>query len=80
MAEKSNSKDKKHREEKNINKNKVIFNYSKKDNFSNWYTEIVKTAELGDLRYSVKGFLIFQPWSVLCMEKMYNPYVTGLLR
>jgi len=55
--------------EKNAN---VIFNLSKKDNFSEWYTEIIKKAELGDIRYNVKGFVVFQPWSVLSMEKMYK--------
>jgi seryl-tRNA synthetase len=44
----------------------------KNENFSEWYSEIVQKAELGDLRYNVKGFLVFQPWSVLCMEKMYK--------
>jgi prolyl-tRNA synthetase len=51
---------------------KITFKVSKKDNFSDWYTDIVQKAELGDLRYNVKGFLVFQPWSVLSMEKMYK--------
>ena len=50
---------------------KIIFDIDKKNNFSEWYTEIIQKAELGDLRYNVKGFLVFQPWSVLSMEKMY---------
>jgi len=53
---------------KQIDKNKVM---SKKNNFSEWYSDIVQKAELGDLRYNVKGFIVFQPWSVLSMEKMY---------
>ena len=51
---------------------KTTFGISKEKNFSEWYTEIVKKAELGDLRYNVKGFLVFQPWSVMAMEKMYD--------
>ncbi len=43
----------------------------KNENFSKWYSEIVQKAELGDLRYNIKGFLVFQPWSVLCIEKIY---------
>lgn len=39
---------------------------------SEWYTEIVKEAELADIRYGVKGCLVFQPWSVEAMEKMYD--------
>ena len=31
----------------------------KKDNFSEWYTQIVQKAELADVRYNVKGFVVF---------------------
>ncbi len=44
----------------------------KGENFSEWFTEIVQKAELADLRFNVKGFLVFQPTSVLVMEKMYS--------
>ncbi len=44
----------------------------KNENFSEWYTEVVQKCELADIRYNVKGFLVFQPWSVLCMENMYK--------
>ncbi len=53
-------------------KDKVTFNIDKEKNFSEWYSEIVQKAELADLRYNLKGFLVFQPWSVLAMEKMYD--------
>ena len=53
---------------------------AKKDkDFSEWYSEIVQKAELGDLRYNIKGFLVFQPWSVFSMEKMYD-YLEKILR
>ncbi len=45
---------------------------SKDKDFSKWYTELVQKAELADLRYNLKGFLVFQPWSVLAMEKMFG--------
>ncbi|MEM4259283.1 MAG: proline--tRNA ligase [Candidatus Pacearchaeota archaeon] len=44
----------------------------KNENFSEWYSEVVQKCELADLRYNVKGFVVFQPWSVLAMEKMYR--------
>jgi len=59
-------------ESKEESKEKITFNIDKDKDFSNWYTEIVKRAELADIRYGVKGFLVFQPWSVLAMEKMYK--------
>jgi len=51
---------------------KTIFQISKSKHFSKWFTEIIKKAELADIRYNVKGFIVFQPWSVLCMEKMFK--------
>lgn len=51
---------------------KTTFDINKEKDFSNWFTEIIQKAELADLRYNIKGFLVFQPWSVLAMEKMYN--------
>ncbi|MBI5797892.1 proline--tRNA ligase [Candidatus Woesearchaeota archaeon] len=44
----------------------------KEQNFSEWYTQVIQKAELADIRYNVKGFIVFQPWSVLSMEKMYK--------
>jgi prolyl-tRNA synthetase len=44
----------------------------KEKDFSEWYTQIVQKAELADLRYNIKGFIVFQPWSVLSMEKMFQ--------
>lgn len=57
---------------------KITFNIDKEKNFSEWYTEIVKQAELADLRYNIKGFVVFRPWSVLVMEEMYKVYEKAL--
>ena len=51
---------------------KVIFEIDKEKDFSQWFTDIIKTAELADIRYNVKGFIVFRPWSVLCMKEMYR--------
>jgi len=68
-------------EKKQVGKQeRVTFNIDKKANFSDWFTEIVQRAELADLRYNVKGFLVFQPWSVLAMEAMYDFYERALQR
>jgi len=44
----------------------------KKSDFSEWYNTITKEAELCDLRYGIKGFVVFRPWSVMTMNKMYS--------
>jgi len=51
---------------------KVTFNIDKNENFSEWFTEICSKAELADIRYDVKGMVVFQSWSVFAMEKMYD--------
>jgi prolyl-tRNA synthetase len=51
---------------------KVTFKISKNDNFSEWYSEIVARAELADLRYNIKGFVVMMPWAVQVIEKMYS--------
>jgi prolyl-tRNA synthetase len=45
---------------------------NRKDNFSEWFSEVLAKTELSDLRYNVKGFLVFRPWSVLSMEEMFR--------
>ena len=44
----------------------------KKSNFSEWYSQVVQKAELADIRYNVKGFIVFRPWSVIAMNKMFE--------
>jgi prolyl-tRNA synthetase len=44
----------------------------KSDDFSEWYTQVIQKAELADIRYNVKGFLVHRPWSVRTMKIMYN--------
>jgi len=67
------------KEEKSVEKLKGI-SVKKNENFSQWYTEVIEKCELADIRYNVKGFLVFQPWSVLSMEKMYGYYEKALQR
>ena len=68
------------KEEQAKNKGFKGISVGKDGNFSEWYTEVVQKCELGDLRYNVKGFLVFQPWSVLSMEKMYSYLESALQR
>jgi len=44
----------------------------KSENFSEWYTQVIQKAELADIRYNVKGFLVHMPWSVKIMKIMNN--------
>ena len=57
---------------------KVTFNISKKDNFSEWYSEILAKAEVTDLRYGVKGFVVIRPWGTRIIDKMYKIYESAL--
>lgn len=42
----------------------------KSEDFSEWYTQVIQKAELADIRYNVKGFLVHMPWSVKIMKLM----------
>ena len=59
---------------------KTTFNISKSDNFSEWYSEILNKAEITDLRYGVKGFVVIRPWGARIIEKMYKLYEQALQR
>jgi len=46
----------------------------KKENFSEWYTQILNKAEITDIRYDVKGFIVIRPWGTMIIENMYSLY------
>ena len=62
----------------NVVKNKTIFNINKEKDFSNWYSEILQKAEICDVRYWVKGFVVIQPWGARIMEKIYKLFESAL--
>jgi prolyl-tRNA synthetase len=47
---------------------------SKEEDFSGWYTELIKKAELADIRYNIKGFVVYREWSTISIKKMYAKY------
>ncbi|MEM2175178.1 MAG: proline--tRNA ligase, partial [Candidatus Micrarchaeia archaeon] len=47
---------------------------NKKENFSEWFTEIITSAGLADLRTGIKGFIVNLPWAVATMKNMYKLY------
>jgi prolyl-tRNA synthetase len=46
----------------------------KDENFSEWYTQIIKKAELVDIRGVAKGFMVIRPWGAEIIENMYKSY------
>ncbi|MDE1798243.1 MAG: proline--tRNA ligase [Candidatus Micrarchaeota archaeon] len=53
-------------------------NIPKDKQFSEWFNSVVSEAALADLRYNVKGFVVFRPWSVKTMKLMYAAYEAEL--
>ncbi len=45
---------------------------SKEKDFSGWYTELINKAELADIRYNIKGFVVYREWATLTIRKMYK--------
>ena len=44
------------------------------EEFNDWFNDIIFKAELADIRYNIKGFVVFRPWSVFSMSKMFRIY------
>jgi len=42
--------------------------------FGKWYNEIVERAKLVDLRYGVKGFVVYRPTAMHIIERIYEVY------
>lgn len=53
---------------------------AKEQDFSEWYTQLVQKAELADIRYGIKGFIVYRPWAVYTIKKMYQMYEDVLER
>jgi prolyl-tRNA synthetase len=57
---------------------KESLNIKKDENFSEWYSQVLDKAEVTDMRYGVKGFVVIRPWGAMAMEKMYSLYSKAL--
>lgn len=44
------------------------------DDFNEWFNEIIYKAELADIRYNIKGLVVFRPWSVFSISQMFRMY------
>ncbi|MFP4119150.1 MAG: proline--tRNA ligase [Candidatus Woesearchaeota archaeon] len=42
----------------------------KDEDFSEWFTQLMKKAELADIRYNIKGLPVYMPWAVRSMRKI----------
>ncbi|MBD3397730.1 proline--tRNA ligase [Candidatus Micrarchaeota archaeon] len=49
-----------------------------KENFSEWYNTLIKEAELCDLRYNLKGFVVIMPNAADVISRMYRLYEDAL--
>jgi prolyl-tRNA synthetase len=50
----------------------------KKKDFSEWYSQVCQKAELSDIRYGVKGFVVIRHWGARTMKLMYDLYEAEL--
>lgn len=50
----------------------------KEENFSEWYNEIIRSSDLIDDRYNVKGFYVRKPWMILATDEIYKMYDKAL--
>jgi prolyl-tRNA synthetase len=52
----------------------------KDEDFSEWFTQLYSKNDLVDLRYNVKGFVVYRYWCVKSMKKMYSLFEESLER
>ncbi|MBU3906709.1 MAG: proline--tRNA ligase [Nanoarchaeota archaeon] len=60
------------------NQNQEGLTVKKDENFSDWYSQVLEKAEITDLRYDVKGFVVIRPWGAMTIENMYRLYEQAL--
>ncbi len=65
-------------EKKEREKEKISFSRKKEENFSKWYSDILEKAEVTDIRYNVKGFVVLRPLGAMLVEKMYELWESEL--
>lgn len=51
---------------------------SGKENFSEWYSEVVSKAGIIDQRYPVKGFPVYMPWGTFLIRRVASMLENGL--
>ncbi|MBO3763021.1 MAG: proline--tRNA ligase [Thermoproteota archaeon] len=51
---------------------KITFNIDKKQNFREWYNEIIRKAELIDDRYNIKGLIVYRPRAMKVVKEIYK--------
>ena len=51
-------------------KNEIGLTVKKHEDFSEWFTQLMKKAELADVRYNLKGFPVYMPWAVKSIRKI----------
>src|SRR3989344_4964651 len=59
-------------------KSKKGLTVKKEEDFSRWYSQVLEKAEVTDLRFGVKGFVVIRPWGAMIMENMYRLYEESL--
>ncbi len=42
------------------------------EDFNDWFNDITQKAELADLRYNIKGIVVYRPWSTFTLNKMFR--------
>ena len=47
---------------------------SKEKNMSEWFTEVLERAEIIDIRYGVKGFIVYRPFGMEIMKNIIRLY------
>ncbi|MCP8319128.1 MAG: proline--tRNA ligase [Candidatus Methylarchaceae archaeon HK01B] len=53
---------------------------NKSDNFSEWFDRVLQKAELVDIRYNVKGFIVYRPNIMFIVRRVYEIFEELLMK
>lgn len=53
-------------------KNELGMSVEKEENFSEYYTQLIRKAELADTRFGIQGFIVHRPWGFFIIRKIYE--------
>ncbi len=56
--------------DKKINQEGITIKKDK--NFSEWYQQVIDKADIVDIRYNVKGFIVIKSWGAMIIEEIYS--------
>ena len=57
-----------------------VLTAKKNDDFLKWFREVIKFADMVDVRYGIKGFIVRKPWTMITTNMIYRMFDEELMK